>query len=240
MKKLLLLATIVSVFSIQSYAQSSPEANDHFFRFQGQLGFDATAFLKQFIVINNAASPVASPFSYNGKFFVGIAPFPKLMVGPRIGLGYATTHNYSNDENQSNERSDDTKDRSVRVGLELQQIVAFRWRVYYGFDYINSVSTNSTVSSSQVFNPNPPFGTMKVRTEIADNNKSFGFGPVVGVQFNINKWMCLGTETAFYIQSKGGTKVTSSNPNNTTPETFTDSKSTQVILPFFINFNIVF
>jgi opacity protein-like surface antigen len=241
MKKTLLLAALLNICLLNVRAQTESEEPDHFLRFKGQLGFDATGFLKQFVVLNNNATPVTNPFAYNAKFLIGFNPYPKLSIGPRIGFGYVTSHEYSNNENQSNERSDDSKDRSTRIGLELQQLVSKRWTVYYGFDYINNVSSSSTVTTSMVFNPNPPFGTTNARTESITSNKSFGYGPILGIQFNINKWMCLGTETAFYsVQSKGGTKVTSTNPNNTTPETFTDAKNTQMILPFFINFNIVF
>lgn len=238
MKKNLALAAFWLTLSFaQAQVQVDPEElfKDKTVRFQGQIGFDATNFLKQFVVPNDAATIQNSPFNINAKFLTGFRSYPKLLVGPRLGLGYASAHTYSNNADQNNERSDDSKTKAARIGLELQHLIAKRWIIYYGLDYINQTTTQSTVSTSTIF------GGQSVRTEITANDKNFGYGPVVGVQFNINKWICLSTETAFYsVQSKGGTKVTSSNPNNTTPETFTDSKTTQIILPFFVNFNIVF
>ncbi len=239
MKKILVLSVSIILFICAS-AQPDSLYHGKKFRFQAQIGFDASGFLKQFIVLNNTTAPT-SPFNFNAKLLTGSSRFPSLLFGPRLGFGYSTLHNYSNNDLQDNERSDDSKSRSMRIGLELQQLISKRWIVYYGLDYINTMSTTSTVSTASVFNPVPPFGTTRVRTEISTNDKTFGYGPVLGIQFNINKWICLGTETAFYTtQSKGGSKTISSNPNNTVPETFTDAKTTQFILPFFINLNIVF
>lgn len=235
MKKLLsLTALCLCLWHVQ--AQTADTFGDKSFRFQGQIGFDATAFLKQFVVLNNTAPTGVSPFNFNAKFLMGIKTHPKLLFGPRLGFGYTNIHNYSNNETQSNERSDDTKQKAIRIGFELQQILSHRWVLYYGLDYINQNTVLSTVTTSS-----GGFGGQSIRSEITTRDKGTGYGPVLGVQFNINKWLCLGTETAFYtIQSKGGTKITSSNTNNTIPETFTDSKSAQFVLPFFVNFNIVF
>lgn len=217
------------------------ETNNKTLRFKGQIGINATDFIKQFIVLNNAAVTAASPYDFNAKAFIGWSRFPSLLIGPRIGFGYRFSHQYSNNEQQNNERSTDSKSRSARVGLELQQAVSKRWVVYYGIDYINSSSSTSTVTVSSVFNPNPPFGQMAVRTDVTTNNKTTGFGPVLGIQFNLNKHICLGTEASFYYQqSKGGDKIESSNPNNTIPETFNDATNTAIRPPFFINCNIVF
>lgn len=235
-KNLLLTAFCLMVSVSQAQVQNDPEElfKGKSIRFQGQIGFDATNFLKQFVVPNDAATPATSPFNFNGKFLMGFASHPALLFGPRLGVGYVSTHNYSNNADQNNERSDDSKMRAARIGLEVQHLIAKRWALYYGLDYINQTLSFSTVTTSS-------FPTPGTRTEVVSSDKSFGYGPIMGVQFNINKWICIGTETAFYsIQSKGGTKITSSNTNNTTPETFTDSKSTQIILPFFVNFNIVF
>lgn len=235
MKKLLLLTAF---WLTVAFAHAQTETEDVFkgksIRFQGQIGFDASSFLKQFVVPNDAAVNQVNPFTFNGKFLMGFSAFPALLIGPRLGLGYATSHEYSNNSDQNNERSDDSKIRSARIGLELQHLISKHWIVYYGLDYLNETATFSTVTTSQ-------FPTPNTRTEIISNNKTFGFGPVVGVQFNINKWICLSTEMAFYsVQTKGGSKLISSNPNNKTPETFTDSKTTQIVPPFFVNFNIVF
>lgn len=238
MKKILMLTAIwLTASYVQAQVQPEPEDafKDKSVRFQGQVGFDASNFLKQFVVPNDAGTAQTSPFNFNAKFLTGFRSFPSLLIGPRLGVGYSSSHSYSNNETQSNERSDDSKLRAARIGLELQHLISKRWILYYGLDYINQTATFSTVTTSTIF------GGQNVRTEIISNDKSFGYGPIMGVQFNINKWICLSTETAFYsVQSKGGTKITSSNPNNTTPETFTDSKETQIVLPFFVNFNIVF
>lgn len=236
--KTLLTVNAILLFFIASHAQTDSSKT---FWFKGQVGVNATGFLKQFVVMNNTAVGQTSPFDFNAKAFVGWNRHPNLLLGPRLGFGYRSTHTYSNNEQQNNERSDDALSRSVRVGLELQQIISKRWVVYYGFDYINMRSSTSTVSISQIFNPNPPFDPINVRTEIITTSKTTGFGPVLGVQFNVNRHLCLGTETSFYYQqTRGGDKTISDNPNNTTPETFTDSRSNSIQLPFFINCNIVF
>jgi hypothetical protein len=241
MKKFVILLSLVSSLT-GAKAQNDSLFRERSFRFQGQVGINATEFIKQFLVLNNSPVSQVSPFAFNAKFLTGWEVFPSLLIGPRVGVGYSQTHEYSNTDQQDNERSSDDKSRSARFGIELQQQIAKRWIVYYGVDYVNATTTNSTVTTSNGFNPTPPFEPIKIRTEIIDNSKTTGFGPVLGVQFNINRWICLGTETSFYtLTSKGGTKTISTNPNNNnTPETFTDSKSTQFQLPFFINCNIVF
>jgi hypothetical protein len=235
MKKLLLLSTLC--FSlIKMNAQTAEAFGDKSHRFQAQIGFDATSFLKQFVVLNNSSTPQTSPFNFNAKFLAGLRTHPALLIGPRLGIGFASSHNYSNNSDQTSERSDDSKNKSMRIGIELQQLISKHWTVYYGLDYINQTATNTTVTTFT-----SGFNGQNIRTETIANDKRFGYGPVLGVQFNINKWLCLNTEMAFYsLQGKGGVQTTSSNPQNTTPETFTDSKQTQIILPFFVNFNIVF
>lgn len=236
--KTLLTFNALFLFFLVSHAQTDSSKT---FYVKGQIGVNATGFLKQFVVLNNATVGQTSPYDFNAKAFIGWNRYPHLLLGPRVGFGYRSTHDYSNNEQQNNERSDDFSSRSLRVGLELQQIISKRWVVYYGFDYINGRSESSTVSVSQVFNPNPPFDPLNVRTQILSNSKTTGFGPVLGIQFNINRHLCLGTETSFYYQqTRGGDKTISDNPNNTTPETFNDSRTNSIQLPFFINCNIVF
>jgi hypothetical protein len=237
MKTLLTLNAIL-LFFIAAHAQSDSTKT---FWIKGQVGVNATGFIKQFVVMNNQALGQTSPFDFNAKAFLGWNRFPSFLIGPRMGFGYRAIHTYSNNEQQNNERSDDNTTRSVRVGLELQQIISKRWVVYYGFDYINAKTEISTVSVSQIFNPVPPFEPVNVRTEIISNSKTTGFGPVLGIQFNVNRHLCLGTETTFYYQqTRGGDKTVSDNPNNNTPETFFDTRTNNIQLPFFINCNIVF
>lgn len=239
MKKILSLSFMLCACLFLS-AQTDSLFKGRTVRFQGQIGINATNFIKQFIVLNNSTQSQLSPFDVNGKFLVGLKYTPSLLIGPRVGFGYSTNHNYSNNEQQNNERSTDNNSRSLRIGLELQQRISKRWTIYYGIDYINnksSASTITTTSSTTGF----PAVTTTTRTQIASASKSTGGGPILGFQFHLNRWVCLGTETSFYYtQTISGQKISSSNPNNTVPETFADARTTQIILPFFINCNIVF
>lgn len=240
MKKLLTLSCMLCTCLVLS-AQSDSLFNGRTFRYQGQIGVNATTFIKQFVVLNNSTLTQQSPFDVNGKFLIGIKYTPALLIGPRLGFGYSTNHTYSNNEQQNNERSTDVDSRAVRVGLELQQRISKRWTVYYGVDYINSKSSTATISTNSSTTNFPVPTTTITRTEIASSSKTTGGGPILGVQFNVNRWMCLGTETSFYYtQNINGSKVTSSNPNNTVPESFGDARTMQFTLPFFINCNIVF
>ncbi|MES2560893.1 MAG: hypothetical protein V4590_14200 [Bacteroidota bacterium] len=239
MKKINSLALLLCI-SLFVSAQTDTLFKDKTFRFQGQLGFNATSFLKQFIVLNNQNLTQVSPYDVNGKFLVGVKYVPSLLIGPRVGLGYSNTHTYSNNDQQTNERSTDISSRAFRVGLELQHILSKRWIIYYGVDYINHTGSTSSITTTSFTSGFPPV-TNTTKTEIATTSKSTGGGPIIGIQFNIGRWVCLGTETSFYyIQSTSGSKTTSSNPNNTVPETFADSRTTQFVLPFFINCNVVF
>jgi hypothetical protein len=222
-------------FSCLVFSQTDSSFRDKKTRFHFQAGINATEFLKQFVVFNNNTLPTTSPFDFNLKALAGFSSTPSLLVGPRFGYGYRNTHTYTNNSQQDNERSDDDRSRSLRIGLELQHIVSRRLVLLFGIDYINSISRQSTVTSF----PNPPFGTG--RSEIVTSNKSFGYGPVIGVQFNINRRINLNTEASFYmLESRGGTRSTSSNPNNVVNEVFTDSRSESITLPLFINCNFMF
>jgi hypothetical protein len=105
------------ICSIAASAQSNePETNtDKTIRFKGQIGINATEFIKQFVVLNNATVTTVSPYDFNAKGFIGWNRFPSLLIGPRIGFGYRSNHQYSNTEQQNNERSTDTKSRAARV-----------------------------------------------------------------------------------------------------------------------------
>lgn len=239
MKKVITLTLILNV-TLFLHAQTDTLFKGKTLRIQGQIGVNITSFVKQFLVLNNTAVTQNSPFDVNAKFLMGFKYVPSVLIGPRAGFGYSTSHNYSNNDLQNNERSSDDNARSLRLGLELQQILSKRWILCYGIDYINSTTSTSTVTTSTINNGFPPVTTF-TRTEIQSSSKSTGGGPILGVQFNLNRWVSLGTETSFYyLESKGGSKTTSSNPNNTIPETFTDAKKVQFLLPFFINCNIVF
>lgn len=218
-----------------AYAQPDTLFRNRTMRFQVQAGINATEFIKQFVVFNSNTLPSLSPYDFNLKLMTGIRQAPRLLAGPRLGYGYRNTYTHSNNDRQDNERSDEDHSRSLRAGIELQHIIGRRLVLFYGIDYINNRSEQITVTSF----PLPAGGTG--RSEIITSNRTYGYGPLIGVQFNINRWINLHTETSFYLlESRGGTRSFSSNPNNFTSETFTRSRSRSITLPLFINCNLMF
>ncbi|MCU0442057.1 MAG: hypothetical protein MUE96_06640 [Bacteroidia bacterium] len=224
-----------------AFSQSDTLFGNRSFRIQGQVGINATSFIKNFIVLNSSNIPDVSPYSINVKGLVGFKAIPSFMFGPRFGVGYLQRESSSNNEAQDNERSDKEKSRDYRLGLEVQQIISKRFTLLYGIDYVYGMNESSTITTTLRPSPNPPFNGIPTRTETKSDFKTNGFGPFLGIQFAINKYLVLSTEAALIKQEgRGGSRTISDNPNNTIAPTFFQSKSTEITLPFFINCNFVF
>lgn len=240
MKKLLITSCFLLAGFI-AFSQTDTLFRKRSFRIQGQVGINATTFIKNFLVLNSNIIQQVSPYAVNAKALVGFRFAPSFLIGPRFGMGYVENVSSSNNEAQDNERGDKARSRNYRGGLEVQQIISKRFTLIYGADYLYGTNLISTVTTSLRASPNPPFTPIPTRTENLNSSKTTGIGGVIGIQFTVNRHLVLSTEAAFIKEeTRGSSETISDNPNNTIRPNFTHNKNTQISLPFFINCNFVF
>jgi opacity protein-like surface antigen len=226
-KTLLLLALLVPIFSFAQTEKMSER------QFQHQVGFDATIFLKQFVVMNNNFFGGQNPFSfvYKGLLY---NPDRTILNGVRVGVGFQN-NNQLTDPDSSTERSSNFNSMAYRLGFERQYVLSRHWLIYLGADVMYSRTKNKTESHFK----GGPSGEV-FRTTNWQSSYTMGAGPVLGIQFDINKRMCLSTEAAFTLQnSTSAFRTESTFPgaiNN--PESKTITQNIGFVLPAFINFNV--
>jgi hypothetical protein len=239
--KLKLITLCFIAFNFVVVAQPDTLYQNKSFRIQGQVGINATDFIKNFIVLNSSTVNNVSPYAVNAKVLSGFRFAPAFLIGPRFGMGYVDDVSSSNNEAQDNERSDNLRQRNFRGGLEIQQLISKRFTLLYGVDYVYGTVFQSTVSTFLQPSPTFPFEPTKIRSESTVESKTTGGGLVLGVQFAINRYLVLSTETAFLRQeTRSSNQTVSDNPNNTIRPIYGYAKNTRIALPFFINCNFVF
>ncbi len=209
--------------------------------FEYQIGINATSFIKSFIVLNNnsiASNGNVPQFALNYKMLYNKQQLSEnLRYGLRLGGTYTSSENgTASDGNVNNTKA---LTFAARVGIELQQKVSKRLVVYYGIDYLMNSSNQENVSSFQVFT------NVFQTTTTTQTNSAKGLGPIVGFQFNINKYMNVSTEASLYFingqgESKSVSTRTDGQPINNQSPTASSLTQSTIALPNFINFNIVF
>ncbi len=232
---LLLLASVL--FSVKTMAQQQERG---FFRkhLQFQVGLNATDFAKQFIVLNSTNTASNTPYLLNTKIFYGRDVGSSFLYGVRAGIGYNDIRTASKSTTSSTERVTESTTISTRCGIEIQQILTKRFVIYYGLDYIWGKSNSETLNSAS--------GTFGSYFKTTNGTKTTGAGPVLGVQFNINKHLTIGTEMTWYYQiTKGGDKSESNfsgsgTPSSTITENSINNRSASINPPTFINVNFIF
>jgi hypothetical protein len=229
MKKLFLLLAACAPFFLHAQTEDTGAR-----RVEHQVGFDATGFIKQFIVFNNTAPTNMNPFSYNYKALWRSADGMAYM-GPRVGIGF-TNDQESTHPDENTDRTITSSSIAARIGFERQHVITKSWHLYYGVDimYATAYDKAETVFKSH---PAAPDGFTTLTRDMAETR---GAGPIMGIQFNINKRLCLSTESSFfYTETTSRFKSESTFPGaKNDPEDVTKLKSARFILPTFINFNI--
>jgi len=201
---------------------------------QYQIGLNATNFIKSFIVPNNNGFQ-QTPYSVVAKVFYNY--LPKYMVGIRTGVGYSDDHYYSKSEQNNSVNAQTRTTTNFRIGIESQYLLSNRWAIHYGIDYVWEdyyYSSDYSYTSSNG-SQNASRSESKAVTS--------GFGPVMGVQFNISKHFCLGTElSAYFTNQKGNSSSSnySTNTGYTESKSNTDGRNTEIVLPGFVYVSYVF
>jgi Outer membrane protein beta-barrel domain len=106
--------------------------------------------------------------------------------GVRLGAGTSTLSKKKISEIDSRIQSVTASD--FRLGLDYQIPIDNRWRIYAGFDLISGYKKGQNDYSNAG-------GITKIRY----TEKSIGGGPLLGLQFHLNKRISLQTEAALYL-----------------------------------------
>lgn len=198
--------------------------------FEHQIGIDATIFIQNFTF--NGGGFIGSPYTLNYKLLYNFKKGFIQSAGLRAGFGYFRQESSSENIIQGNSSSNKNIRWDYRFGLEAQKRISKHWVVYLGFDYVIEEEDNGFRNT---FKSGNNFFTTESNTKI----KSEGFGPVVGMQFNFNKYISLGTEMSMYGM-KGNTESITQSGTNIPQITKGSFNTTQLIPPAFINFIVRF
>ena len=209
---LLLLFTILS--SGLSFSQEEEEIGKvHPTHFRNEITINATFFIKEFLSFDSEIINPVSPFLITYKHIKNFNAF-------RFGIGWNIEKSSEEQAFGGGELEDKTNEVELRLGYERQVPLAKRWMVYLGLDGTYGKFKDVTTFDSG----------FDVVTTTTDQN-SYGGGPVLGIQFFINKRMSLSTEGAmYYIYSNTEERITS--------QGFPDVNSTRKIENQQFTFNL--
>jgi hypothetical protein len=198
MKKTLLLILLLGT-SLYTQAQDTTRTTH-------ELGINASGFIKTFITPANSTplSATANTYllSYKSVFKNGTAI--------RFGLGGNLVNRNQNEDNFTGTLKTKTNQFNTRLGFEWQFKVTRRWNFFTGLDAI--------YSSGTAYSEVPLDNINKIITET--KSTSVGGGPVVGLQFRLNKRISLLAEGALYYQNSKTTDMSDipSFPDNNSKE----------------------
>ncbi|UPT66469.1 MAG: Lpg1974 family pore-forming outer membrane protein [Sphingobacteriales bacterium JAD_PAG50586_3] len=180
-----------------------------------ELGINVSGFIKTFITPANSTELSASANNY----LLSYKTIFKNGAAIRAGLG----GNYSN-KNQTEDNFTGTlnvrnSQVNARVGAEWQFKLTRRWNFYTGLDFVYSGGTER--SETPIDNINKAITESKF--------SGMGGGPVVGIQFRLNKRISLLAEGALYAMAN---KIT----DRSSIPAFPGNDSKEVTNEFNINF----
>jgi len=175
MKKAFLLFLLAILFSPIIRAQDESDEDSKF-----QLGINATYFVSNFLGLNQNELDLG-PYAFTGKIRLKKTYF-------RLGLGGKASKNLFSNDFASNIFDRKTQIIDLRAGLEWQRSLTERWIFYYGLDAIGGTALNQTIATSSFDQVATKFTSLY-----------YGGGPVLGMEFKINKRISLSTESSFYL-----------------------------------------
>jgi hypothetical protein len=243
MKRVLSVFIVLNMLQVnKAGAQDSTSRAARFSnRWHAQAGFNASGFIKEYLSFNATPTLRPSPYLLHAKFFYRYTP--AWNFGIRWGYGFNSTFTSTNTfPATSSDRETTVSTSDMRIGLEAQVALSNRWTLYYGADYLFGSSEDKTrvVTSIPTF-PGPSQNTEFLSSTTSDYQ---GFSPLLGIQFNINRYLSFSTEAAlFFTHSKGkSTTTVTPQPQGSTPSAPVEN-STRVSTfspPTSINLNIMF
>lgn len=161
-----------------------------------ELGINSTHFLQNFLNLGSGTSATLNPYLFTYRYC-------GQNFALRSGLGLMTSSLDEDDPNSNSSTKQSARDVDFRLGAEWRKQLNQRWRTNLGFD-VHYGQTFTSIETTSGFD----------NATITDNLLSYGFGPVWGIQFDINDRLRLFTETSFTFTTWEQTEKSefSSNP----------------------------
>ncbi|GEM_PF-838124 len=189
------LASLFILCSVCSFAQDSESA------FTQEISLNATSFVRQFALNNNAEESTASPYLIQYKLLGAKSN------GLRTGFGA----NYNEVQDFRGDLPEQSRDWGLdfRIGYERCSSLSNRWDIFYGIDAVANYRIVGLKTTS-----NLGFGELETETKTVVTG--FGAGPVLGIRFKISDRISLFTEsTAYFTRSENKETVTFSSEDPT-------------------------
>lgn len=161
-------------------------------------GLEINQLLHQIIDLNSnnnaAGSPYQIQYSSNSR-----------KTGRGVSYGLAYGRSTFKDDSNNTIRESTNRSISFRIGYDRKVNWGKRWIGLHGYDLTVGGARLNTKSSQ-----NGP------QIEIENKTSFWGFGPRVGLMFNISQRVFLGTEATYYLQfTKGSQTISTGQPNST-------------------------
>lgn len=211
MKNTLLVLSMV-VLALNTHAQEQQEFQKH------QFSINATSFTKNFLSFNSNSAP-EQPYQFMYRYM------KENGTALRVQMGLNFFKSTVKEDDDVSEIS--FSNTSLAVGLEKRNAISNRWLYYFGvqglFDYELQLIENSSGS---------------LQSSSKDVSYHVGLGGVVGVQFNINNRISLGTEGGLPIMYTNSTSTNTS--DNDTDKSTGEFVTLAPTLPNSLYLNITF
>jgi hypothetical protein len=222
MLKRILTIILVTVSAHGAFGQLDTKdiyANKH------QIGINTTLFVKQFLSFSDNNILFDNPYLFTYKH-IG-----ERGTGLRAGVGFS----FLGSKNTTNGNVDLTPDSTdsrlyFRIGYEKQFVLSKHWITYGGIDARYHSEKTKVVSTISTFPQN------QVST-IENKNLNIGLGPVLGIEFRINKRMSLNAEaTAMYFYNEKRKMIKDSKFPSLDSDSYTSRSLVAVSVPTTIFF----
>lgn len=217
------LATVFIIFTAIAAVNAQDTTKQ---QLRHQIGINTTLFVKEFLSFNNTVFAADNPYLLTYKYVLGGKG------ALRTGIGI-----HLNSQKQSSSSVINVPDSTqlnyyLRAGYEKQFTLAKRWIGYIGGDI--RWEYEKTVSKTTV-TPTPP----NQLSTVTSKNTALGAGPVLGIEFVINRRMSLSAEGAllYFYRESHETAEDSRFPSLTTTD-YSATNTTALILPTTIYFII--
>lgn len=159
-----------------------------------ELSVDVTGFIRQFVP--NSVDPLGNPYYYQPTYLLA---YKRGLGNSALRFGVGGEYSLRSDTGGYSSNTDFT-DYSwrlhIRAGWEQRWSLSRRWTCYAGMDVL--AGTGKGLAHN--------FSTQSGRPDVRTTFKSIGAGPVMGIQFHLNRRIALYTESSLYwIYQETGT-----------------------------------
>lgn len=208
-----------------------------------EIGVNATYFMKQVFSLSSNTLPT-QPYQLTYKLIAG-----KKIAG-RLGIGADMSSQNTTVSGSTTPRQTNNSNVFGRIGVEYRKQVSRHFLAYAGIDFVTQLINSKTTTSTD---PGSGGGSGFSQTVVTtDKNNGFGGGPVLGIQYYINKRMSLYTEMpiTFLTGHKSETVSTTTinngggfgNPTTTYDSNITNSTTNDfsIMVPVTLYFAVKF